>query len=44
MRVGVYTFIGSLPLSMDQLGIDMLLGCSQKGWMATPGIGMVTLS
>ena len=36
--------IASLPLSMDKLGIDMLLGCSQKGLMATPGIGMITLS
>lgn len=36
--------IGSLPLSMDKLGIDMLLGCSQKGLMSTPGIGMITLS
>ena len=36
--------IGCLPLSMDKLGIDMLLGCSQKGLMATPGIGMITLS
>ena len=36
--------IGSLPLSMKEMGIDMLLGCSQKGMMATPGIGMITLS
>jgi alanine-glyoxylate transaminase/serine-glyoxylate transaminase/serine-pyruvate transaminase len=36
--------IASLPLSMDKAGIDMLLGCSQKGLMATPGIGMITLS
>jgi alanine-glyoxylate transaminase/serine-glyoxylate transaminase/serine-pyruvate transaminase len=36
--------IGSLPLSMDKLGIDMLMGCSQKGMMTTPGIGMITLS
>ena len=36
--------IGSLPLSMDKMGIDMLLGCSQKGMMAAPGIGMITLS
>lgn len=36
--------IGSLPLSMDKLGIDMLMGCSQKGLMGTPGIGMITLS
>ena len=36
--------IGSLPVSMNELGIDMLLGCSQKGMMGTPGIGMITLS
>lgn len=36
--------IASLPLSMDKLGIDMLLGCSQKGMMGTPGVGMITLS
>ncbi|MEE9334493.1 MAG: aminotransferase class V-fold PLP-dependent enzyme [Granulosicoccaceae bacterium] len=36
--------IGSLPISMDKLGIDMLLGCSQKGMMGTPGIGMITIS
>ena len=36
--------IGSLPVSMQELGIDMLLGCSQKGMMASPGIGMIVLS
>ena len=36
--------IGSLPVSMDDMGIDILLGCSQKGMMGTPGIGMITLS
>ena len=36
--------IGSLPLSMKKMGIDMLLGCSQKGMMAPAGIGMITLS
>lgn len=36
--------IGSLPCSMKQMGIDMLLGCSQKGLMGTPSIGMITLS
>jgi len=36
--------IASLPLSMHKSGIDMLLGCSQKGLMATPGLGMITLS
>ncbi len=36
--------IASMPCSMAKMGIDMLIGCSQKGLMATPGIGMITLS
>lgn len=36
--------IGSMPCSMKDMGIDMLVGCSQKGIMGTPGIGMITLS
>jgi alanine-glyoxylate transaminase / serine-glyoxylate transaminase / serine-pyruvate transaminase len=36
--------IGSMPSSMTKMGIDMLIGCSQKGIMGTPGIGMITLS
>ncbi len=36
--------IGSMPCSMKEMGIDMLVGCSQKGMMGTPGIGMITLS
>jgi len=36
--------IGSMPCSMKDMGIDMLVGCSQKGMMGTPGIGMITLS
>ncbi len=36
--------IGSMPCSMKEMGIDMLVGCSQKGIMGTPGIGMMTLS
>lgn len=36
--------IGSMPCSMTEMGIDMLVGCSQKGIMGTPGIGMITLS
>lgn len=36
--------IGSLPVSMSEMGIDMLVGCSQKGMMGTPGIGMIALS
>jgi|TARA_B110000238_G_C16141237_1_gene446436 alanine-glyoxylate transaminase/serine-glyoxylate transaminase/serine-pyruvate transaminase len=36
--------IGSMPCSMTKMGIDILVGCSQKGMMGTPGIGMITLS
>ena len=36
--------IASMPCSMTKMGIDMLVGCSQKGMMGTPGIGMITLS
>ncbi len=36
--------IGSMPCSMKEMGIDMLIGCSQKGIMGTPGIGMISIS
>ncbi len=36
--------IASMPCSMTEMGIDMLIGCSQKGIMGTPGIGMLSLS
>ncbi len=36
--------IGSMPCNMTEMGIDMLIGCSQKGMMGTPGIGMLSLS
>jgi alanine-glyoxylate transaminase/serine-glyoxylate transaminase/serine-pyruvate transaminase len=36
--------IGTMPCSMTEMGIDILAGCSQKGMMGTPGIGMLSLS
>ncbi len=36
--------IASMPCSMQEMGIDMLFGCSQKGIMGTPGFGMLTMS
>ena len=36
--------IASMPCNMTEMGIDMLAGCSQKGMMGTPGIGMLALS
>ena len=35
---------GCLPLQTDELGIDVLVTGSQKGWMAPPGITMVAVS
>ena len=36
--------IGCMPANMEEMGMDMLIGCSQKGIMGTPSIGMITLS
>ncbi len=36
--------IGCMPSNMEEMGMDMLIGCSQKGLMGTPSIGMITLS
>ena len=36
--------IGCMPSNMTEMGIDMLIGCSQKGLMGTPSIGMITIS
>ena len=36
--------IGCMPANMTEMGMDMLIGCSQKGLMGTPSIGMITLS
>ncbi|HZU77704.1 MAG TPA: alanine--glyoxylate aminotransferase family protein, partial [Dehalococcoidia bacterium] len=35
---------GCLPLSTDELGIDVCVTGSQKGWMAPPGVAMVSVS
>ncbi len=35
---------GCLPLHTDELGIDVLVTGSQKGWMAAPGVTMVAVS
>ena len=33
-----------LPLETDELGIDVLVTGSQKGWMAPPGLAMIAVS
>jgi aspartate aminotransferase-like enzyme len=36
--------MGSLEFKVDELGIDVAITASQKGWMAPPGLAMVSFS
>jgi aspartate aminotransferase-like enzyme len=36
--------IGSIPIETDAWGIDVAVSASQKGWMAPPGLAMVSVS
>ena len=36
--------LGSIPLEMDEWGLDVVLTASQKGWLSPPGISMAALS
>jgi aspartate aminotransferase-like enzyme len=36
--------VGSLPLATDELGLDLVISGSQKGWMTPPGLAFVSLS
>ena len=36
--------MGSLPLAVDELGVDVAVSGSQKGWMVPPGMAMVSVS
>jgi len=36
--------IGSIPCPVDEWGIDLAISGSQKGWMAPPGLAMVSVS
>jgi aspartate aminotransferase-like enzyme len=35
---------GSMPLPVDELGLDIVVSGSQKGWMAPPGLAMIAVS
>lgn len=37
----VVASLGAAPFAMDELGVDVALGASQKGLMCPPGIGIV---
>lgn len=36
--------VSSMPIAVDRLGIDVAVSSSQKGWMAPPGIALVTVN
>ena len=33
------TSLGAMPVSVDEMGIDIAYSCSQKGLSSTPGLG-----
>jgi aspartate aminotransferase-like enzyme len=33
-----------MPLPVDELGLDVVVAASQKGWMAPPGLAMIAVS
>jgi aspartate aminotransferase-like enzyme len=35
---------GIMPLPVDELGLDVVVTASQKGWMAPPGLAMIALN
>src|SRR5205807_1239465 len=36
--------VSSMRIGVDELGIDVAVSASQKGWMAPPGIALVTVN
>lgn len=36
--------VSSMPVEVDRLGIDVCVTAAQKGWMAPPGIALVSIS
>jgi aspartate aminotransferase-like enzyme len=42
--VDAVSSLGSLPLAMDDWGLDVVCTGSQKGWMVPPGLAMIALS
>jgi aspartate aminotransferase-like enzyme len=44
LLVDAISSAGALPLESDAWGLDVVVGCSQKAFMAPPGLSMVTMS
>lgn len=36
--------VSSMPVDIDRLGVDVCVSAAQKGWMAPPGIALVSVS
>jgi len=41
--VDAITSVGAIPLEMDEWGVDVAIGASQKSFMLPPGLGFVAL-
>ena len=44
LMVDVISSLGSIPYSHDRLGVDVTIGCSQKGLMLPPGLSFNAVS
>ena len=44
LLVDAVSSLGSLPCPVDEWGLDVVATGSQKGWMAPPGLAMVSIS
>lgn len=44
LLVDAISSIGSIPCRVDAWGLDVVTSGSQKGWMAPPGLSMVSMS
>jgi aspartate aminotransferase-like enzyme len=44
LLVDAISSIGSIPCPVDEWDLDIVVGGSQKGWMAPPGLSMISVS
>ena len=44
LLIDAVSSLGSIPCPVDELGADVVISGSQKGWMVPPGLAMVAMS
>src|SRR5262249_44727684 len=44
LLVDTISSLGSMPFQSDEWGVDVAIGCSQKGLMLPPGLGLNAIS